>query len=179
MKRIKDMSKYISLILVLLMMVSSIAYATESVAYSMRYEGERAVMYFIDDQPGFYHVGGTVSWRNNNPGNLRRSDAQIGHDGNFAIFASYSSGYSAMKNLIFSSSLYSGCTIETMIAKYAPSSENNTEAYITYLVNKTGMSRTTTLSSMSSSQRDSLLSAMIKHEGFSRGRYVKTNIMHL
>lgn len=177
----KRVTKFISLVFVLLLLISSSAFALESVAYSTRYEGDRAVFYFIDEDPGFYHVLGSRSWRNNNPGNLKGASDKIGSDyGGFAIFASYSDGYNAMKRLLFTTSRYADCNIRTAIETYAPHKDNNdVDAYVSSIKYDTGMTQDTKLQSMSSSQRTDLLKAMIKYEGFKSGKYVHTGIMRL
>ncbi|MBS4537071.1 hypothetical protein GOQ27_01275 [Clostridium sp. D2Q-11] len=176
MKNFKKIIKYVGLICLLMIVTSvSVSAATGNVAYSTYYDGERAVIYFIGDNPGFYHVGGSLSWRNNNPGNLRWASSQIGSNNNFAIFKSYSDGYNAMKNLVFGT--YGSKTIAEMIEIYAPSSENDTENYISFVESRTGMDRNTVLNSMNSTQQNSLLDVMITHEGYFPGTIVYTDIM--
>lgn len=73
----------------------------------------------------------TVADRNNNPGNLTGNDAwegKIGMDGRFVKFQSYEMGSRALaKNLIKGAT---GKTIQDYMEKYAPKSENDTDAYI-------------------------------------------------
>lgn len=158
--------------------LSLTAFATDyTTAYSTTYEGQTAVRYElrIDSSRKLVQInyGGTRSWRNNNPGNLNYGsfssrNGAIGSDyGSFAIFPDYQTGYDAMKTLI--TTTYNNYTIETMMNKYAPPSENDTVAYINYLVDATGMSKNTYIRNMNSTQLNSLLNAMITHEGFTAG----------
>ncbi len=148
-------------------------------AYPSTYEGERAVMYYTGG-PIYYHVGGDLNWRNNNPGNCHSGSTsakfnEIGKNGSFAIFPSYSDGYDCMEYVVFNN--YGSYTIAGMVEKYAPPEENDTEAYIRMIVNETGLGRNTVLNSLNSSNRKKLLEVMIKMEGTKKGRVVYTNIL--
>lgn len=149
---------------------------TFTTAYSTSYNGQIAVKYElkIDSTRRLVTIyyGGTRSWRNNNPGNLKygnfaRSKGAIGTDGQFAIFPDYDTGHNAKKELI--TTTYYNYTIQTMMNAYAPPSENNTTAYIRYIVSRTGMSANTYIRNMSNSQLNSLLDAMKQYEGYKVG----------
>lgn len=118
---------------------------------------------------------GSRAWRNNNPGNINYgsfaiSQGAIGTDGRFAIFPSYTSGRIAKENLLFGSSAYSNLTIGQAISKYAPSSENDTSSYISNITNSLNLNSDTQLSSLTSSQRETMLSTMEGIEGFKPGK---------
>jgi hypothetical protein len=71
--------------------------------------------------------------RNNNPGDIEYGRFALalgatGTDGRFAIFPSPVEGFEAMKALLLSG--YSKLTVAQGIAKYAPSNENDTNAYV-------------------------------------------------
>lgn len=75
--------------------------------------------------------------RNRNPGNIRRSGVRYkgecarSTDGEFRQFESVEWGYRAMFVLLHTYSRRHGCrTLRDMISRYAPPSENDTEAYI-------------------------------------------------
>lgn len=117
---------------------------------------------------------GTRAWRNNNPGNINYgsfavSQGAIGSDGRFAIFPNYTAGRVAKENLLFSSSAYSNLSIGQAISKYAPSSENDTNNYISQITNSLNVSSDTQLSSLTASQRENMLSTMERVEGFKPG----------
>lgn len=84
-----------------------------------------------------------IGMRNNNPGNLRPSFppwiGQTGSDNNFCTFSDLSYGLRAMaidlSNKIENDGLD---TIVSIITKYAPPSENDTQSYINAVVASTG-----------------------------------------
>lgn len=95
----------------------------------------------------------TRGYRNNNPGNIRLTfdstgkktlwNGEIeGKDKDFKTFKSIEYGYRAMFITLRSYISKKYDTIEEIITRYAPSSENNTEAYINSVVNYTGLPRT-------------------------------------
>ena len=115
-------------------------------------------------------VGGSRSWRNNNPGNLEYSDfakrhGAIGTDGRFAIFPDYQTGRDAKSKLLFDTNSYKDLTLAQAINRYAPASENNVPAYI----KATGANPSMKMSEFSQEQRTKLLDNMQKHEGWTEG----------
>jgi len=88
-----------------------------------------------------YGVSGSVAQRNNNPGNLMSPPGgtwagQVGVDSKgFAVFSSADAGWTALDKDI---SANADLSLSQFIAKYAPSSENNTAAYIANVSNWTG-----------------------------------------
>ena len=78
--------------------------------------------------------GGDRNWRNNNPGNIEYgpfaiSMGAVGSDGRFAIFPSEEMGRKAADTLLKGKS-YANLNIKDAINKWAPPSENNTNAYV-------------------------------------------------
>ena len=96
---------------------------------------------------------GSRSYRQHNPGNLRRSPFAFSYVDNFAVFISDEVGNTALLWDIYQkatgntvTSLNGTSTIRELITVYAPpSDDNNTEAYINMIVVSTGMKETTTL----------------------------------
>jgi len=88
--------------------------------------------------------------RNNNPGNIefgtyaRRQGATKG-DGRFAIFDTPEEGFRAAENLVKSYGSRGINTIEKIVNRWAPPSENNTGAYINQVVRRTGLPKDTPL----------------------------------
>lgn len=86
------------------------------------YDGKRAVKY----PSGDIKVGGTVAWRNNNPGNIRawKYLGGIGKAYGFAVFETPEKGYEALKNYIrkfaFNNNKH---TIATFMGEYAPTKD--------------------------------------------------------
>lgn len=70
----------------------------------------------------------TVGFRNKNPGNLR------GKDGNFRTFATFEEGFRAMATQLKMYQNAGAKNIRDIVSTYAPSSENNTESYISSVV---------------------------------------------
>ncbi len=117
--------------------------------------------------------GGTRSWRNNNPGNLRNSPFSIRHGslgeaGGFAVFPSEDAGWRALLSLLRGST-FQALTLDRMIARYAPPNENDTHAYRDFIGNRLGVSEETRLSELSSSQIEELASLIRRFEGWSVG----------
>lgn len=117
---------------------------------------------------------GTRNWRNNNPGNIEYGDyakslGAIGTDGRFAIFPTYEAGRKAKQDLLFESKNYKDKTISGAISRYAPPSENNTQAYINTVASSIGVSPDTKLESLTPEQRSAMLDAMERVEGYKQG----------
>ena len=86
----------------------------------------------------------TRAERNNNPGNIEygafaMAQGAIGSDGRFAIFPDLETGYQASRNLLSSYGEKGINTVSGVISKWAPSSENNTGSYASYVANKMGV----------------------------------------
>jgi hypothetical protein len=93
----------------------------------------------------------TRGYRNNNPGNIRLTrtfwKGEVkGNDKAFKTFSSMSWGYRALFALLkeYISKGYN--SIATIINRYAPGNENDTEAYIKTVCDKTGIGRDIILS---------------------------------
>lgn len=119
-------------------------------------------------------VEGNRNWRNNNPGNIEygnfaKSMGAIGTDGRFAVFPTYESGRDAKSNLIFESPNYRNLSISGAINRYAPPFENNTNSYINQVAQAAGVSPSATMSSLNPQQRQAVLDAMQRVEGWKVG----------
>ncbi|KRB60288.1 conjugal transfer protein [Rhizobium sp. Root708] len=96
--------------------------------------------------------GGSRSWRNCNAGNIRKGDfsincGAIGDDGSFAIFPDEETGKAAIIALLRTAT-YIKLTLKEAIFRYAPPSENNSEAYAQFIHSKTGIALNAVLSSL-------------------------------
>lgn len=121
---------------------------------------------------------GSRNWRNNNPGNIEygkfaRAQGAVGTDGRFAVFPSYEAGRKAKAALIFEAPSYRNLTIAAAINRYAPPFENNTTAYANGVARAAGVSTDTKMSDLTPTQRERVLNAMERIEGFKQGRITK------
>ena len=148
---------------------------------------EEPIAAVVDAGPGYTTVRtedgsiqkreGVRNWRNNNPGNLEygryaQSKDAVGSDGRFAVFPTLQDGMEAKRDLIFGNR-YQDLSIAQAITKYAPPNENDTNMYIRQILEATGASSQTLIRDLSGSQRDSMLSAINKVEGFKPGKIIE------
>jgi RHS repeat-associated protein len=123
-------------------------------------------------------TGGSLAWRNNNPGNLiynnntRKWAAQgaytrRGRDP-LAIFGSRISGELALKRNLLTEK-YQSKNVNDAIAAYAPPNENNTAAYQSFVQQQVGVSGDTPLSSLNSQQLGGVIGAIERMEGWKPG----------
>lgn len=101
--------------------------------------------------------------RNNNPGNLR-SWGSAPTAGGFAQFGTSQEGLSAMAGNLLRYQQRGLTSINKIIAAWAPSSENNTSAYIKSVSKQTGYGETDLLNLQDPKVLASLMSAIVKHE---------------
>lgn len=105
--------------------------------------------------------------RNNNPGNIRRSAVRYkgecaeGDGDGFRRFESMAYGYRAMFMLLHTYALRYGCrTIEAMISRYAPPSENDTAAYIRRVSRSVGIDARTAVDTTDGTVMPRIVGAM-------------------
>lgn len=117
---------------------------------------------------------GTRAWRNNNPGNIEygdfaRGQGAVGTDGRFAVFSTYAEGRAAKSALIFESGSYRNLSIAAAISRYAPAFENDTGSYTAQVAAAAGVPSSATMNSLGPRQREAVLDAMERVEGFRQG----------
>ena len=133
--------------------------------------GSRSSSGKITTAPGANAIAGSDKklprgLRNNNPGNIEygpfaKRHGATGSDGRFAIFPTMEAGQAAQQALL-NGYLSSGSnTIRKAISKWAPSSENNTEAYVNAVSKQMGIGADQPLSS---SHIPALADAIGRHE---------------
>jgi hypothetical protein len=107
-----------------------------------------------------------IGLRNNNPGNIRPGDpwqGATGTNGGFLVFEDLSWGLRALATDI-ANKIHGGFdTIQEMITRYAPPSENNTAAYVAAVSRDTGIPADQLLGEDLDTLRD-LIRAIISHE---------------
>jgi hypothetical protein len=131
-------------------------------------DGEHYVLF-----DGFINVGGTRNWRNNNPGNIEAGgfasgQGAIGSDGRFAIFPDMPTGRKALSTLLTSGS-YINLSIEEAMIRYAPPTENDTNAYTSFISTKVGVDPSTIMSTLTADQLSLFVDAIYHYEGGTAG----------
>lgn len=110
--------------------------------------------------------------RNNNPGNIRVSKDQwegmTGDDGAFVTFDSPESGVRALAKNLQSYGRQGYDSIEKIINRWAPPSENETQSYINSVVSATGIPATQSLDLSNPDTLSALAQAISFHETGSR-----------
>jgi hypothetical protein len=141
-------------------------------AYAL--DNGKTVIIDYDNGTEEVRTGGSISWRDNNPGNMSAGEfandnGAIGINGNFAIFPDTATGHQAAIALL-ETAKYQNSSLQTAIGFWAPPKENNTLAYVTFVSNSTGISSNVLLSSLSSEQTENVFSAMQRYEGWQTGK---------
>lgn len=115
-------------------------------------------------------------FRNNNPGNIRWGDEWQGlvpksqrTDKSFCQFISPECGIRAMIVILRNyQNKYGLCTITGMIKRWAPPSENDTQAYINSVAQATGTNANQPIDLTDSRKLFPLLRSIIRHENGSQ-----------
>lgn len=104
----------------------------------------------------------------NNPGNLRKwgnlPTVLRGKNGSFVQFQSAFDGLSAMAGNLLAYSRRGVKTIASIIAEWAPSSENDTQSYIKDVSKRMGLDPSTVLDMHNPGTLEGLMQSMIQHE---------------
>lgn len=115
-------------------------------------------------------AGGRLSRaeRNNNPGNLiyvgQRGASREAGGGRFASFESPEDGVAALVRQLQLYGQRGTDTLETIMAKYAPPNENDTDAYIDTLAKRLGVSATQKLDLNDAATLTGLVQGISRHE---------------
>lgn len=112
-------------------------------------------------------AGYPIGLRNNNPGNLRTGETwqgAVGSSGGFVTFKDMNYGIRAAATVLVNNiSSQGNDTIRKLITKYAPPSENDTDAYISAVVFSTGIGADEKLTT-DADELENLLHAIFTHE---------------
>lgn len=132
----------------------------------------KKVKYIYNDGTIEIREGGTLAWRNKNPGALRSSDKSVGKANRFAVFASEEEGMEAMKALLRGEKF---CNLSLMaaVAKYAPPHENNTKKYQADLKRLTGLDLNLKLRDLTEEELDRVAQTIKKIEGWVPGKLTR------
>jgi hypothetical protein len=120
-----------------------------------------------------------INSRNYNPGNLRPSskytwNGEVGQNGGFVVFDSPEMGTRALaKNLYTSQETHGNNSVRDIITRWAPPSENNTEAYVQKVAKEMGVNPDANLGSLrdNPATTKALVKSITKHEGGGLGIY--------
>ena len=141
-------------------------------ADSARGTGRRESTLYCADGSTEVRRGGSRAWRNNNPGNVRRSNLAAGSADGFAVFNTVAEGNEAHWRLL-STAAYSSLSIKQMVNRYAPASDGNDPAsYIRALTRATGLGAGTLISDSTETTKAELIRAMQLHEGWTVGTVI-------
>lgn len=125
-------------------------------------------IYTNSDGKRFIARGGHRNYRNNNPGNLvsgtvSKRNGQIGVVARFAVFPTEEAGWNALRDCL--KNTYGNYTIIEMVPKYAPSHENDTDAYVATLLKNTGISKNKRINQLTKDEFEALVKTIARVEG--------------
>jgi uncharacterized protein (TIGR02594 family) len=140
---------------------------------SARRIGPRSVLYIDEQGRDVIREGGSRAWRNCNPGNITKSAfadnaGAIGDDGAMAIFPSESAGFDAIIALLRTAT-YRELSLQGAIFRYAPPSENDSAAYVAFVVARTGIGGDTVLKTLPVEKLHAIATAIKAMEGWTPG----------
>ncbi|QWA09788.1 hypothetical protein GTU79_21115 [Sodalis ligni] len=109
-------------------------------------------------------AGNALGIRNNNQGNLRSAPNSTGKNGGFVTFATPNDGLAALSRQLMLYGDRGNNTLNGIIHTYAPSKENNTQAYINAVSQQTGFDPRQRLNLSDPVVLQKLMTAIIQHE---------------
>ena len=124
--------------------------------------------------------GGSRSWRNNNPGNMRNYDfaqrhgsigeagGANGQDPEFAVFSNEQKGAQALGSLM-ETRTYQSLTVDGAVSRYAPPADNNTAAYQQHVRQGAGLTGDTRMSALTGDQLQRLVGVIRTVEKWTPG----------
>lgn len=133
----------------------------------------KVVVYVDAEGREVLREGGSRSWRNNNPGNIRKGSftenaGAIGDDGAFAIFPDEETGFAAIVALLRTPS-YAPLNLRGAIFRYAPPSENQSDHYLAFIVQHSGVGRDEVLRGIGAAALRRVARAIRDMEGWTPG----------
>ena len=139
----------------------------------IEYENKTTV-YITQNGTKIKRIGGTAAWRNNNPGNIRKSkfayaNGAVGETDKWAVFPDEETGLRAITKLLRTNS-YNQLSVKEAIHKWAPFSDgNNPENYSRRVSNMTGLSADAKINSLSDNDLFKIARAIQTVEGWGVG----------
>lgn len=139
---------------------------------------EKVTIYINANGEKIKRSGGSAAWRNNNPGNIRKSKTAysfgaIGETDKWAVFPDEETGLNAVVKLLQSKS-YRDLSIKAAINKWAPSSDgNNPENYARKVSRMTGLPADAKINTLNDSELRKVANAIKTVEGWTVGKEEK------
>lgn len=134
--------------------------------------GKKMVKYIYPDGSVEIRQGGTLPWRNKNPGALESSKTAIGKANRFAVFASEEEGLAAIKVLLLGNN-YRDLSLKDAVFKYAPPHENDTKKYQNDLKKLTGIDINRKLCDLTDEEMERVVKTIKQLEGWCVGRITR------
>ena len=135
-------------------------------------------IYILKNGNKIKRSGGTVAWRNNNPGNIIKSEfamknGAIGSSGRWAVFPDEQTGLTAITKLLQTNG-YINLSISQAIHKWAPVGDgNNPDAYTKHVSEITGLNANDVIRNLSDNDLIKIARAIQKVEGWQPGKEEK------
>lgn len=137
--------------------------------------GKGYVIYIKQDGTKIKRTGGSISWRNNNPGNIVNSkfattNGAVGTAGRFAVFPNEETGLQATVKLLRGKS-YENLQLWQVYHKWAPEGDgnNNPSRYANYVSKHSGVALDERIRELSDDEMMRIARAMQKFEGWAVG----------
>lgn len=135
--------------------------------------GKKYVKYIYKDGTTELREGGTLPWRNKNPGAIRKSGMAVAKANGFAVFASEDDGFEALRILLRGEN-YRNLTLKSAIFKYAPPHENNTTKYQSDIKRLTGVDLNRKLCDLNNEEFERVVKTIKQIEGWVPGKLTRT-----
>lgn len=150
----------------------------ENIVFDERYGvkivlGKKTVKYIYKDGTVEIRQGGTLPWRNKNPGAIRKSEMSVGTANKFAVFPSEEVGFEALRALLRGEN-YRNLTLKSAIFKYAPPHENNTTKYQADIKRLTGVDLNKKLCDLNEEEFERVVKTIKQIEGWVPGKLTRT-----
>lgn len=141
---------------------------------AIEYENQTTI-YIAQNGSKIKRIGGTVAWRNNNPGNIRKSkfamaNGAVGSTDKWAVFPDEETGLRAITKLLRTQK-YNNLSVKDAIHRWAPFSDgNNPENYSRRVSKMTGLSADTKIYTLNDNDLMKIARAIQTVEGWGVGQ---------
>lgn len=141
---------------------------------AIEYENQTTI-YISKNGTKIKRIGGTVAWRNNNPGNIRKSkfamaNGAVGATDKWAVFPDEETGLRAITKLLRTQN-YNNLSIKDAIHRWAPFSDgNNPENYSRRVSKMTGLNADAKINTLNDNDLMKIARAIQTVEGWGVGQ---------